>query len=159
MVDRHFWNHLLLVCALSFSFLQQASAQSTYTITDLGTLGGSSSTAEGINSLGQVVGYSVRADGYPCAFIYSNGVMLNLGTTGARPIAVRGTPSITPARPPDRSPSPGISLNTRYGRHSFTPGNDGYWDLEHRTSLLRNPHESRYRDQQPRAGCGKLLPE
>ena len=78
-MGRHFWNHLLLVCALSFSFLQQASAQAAYTVTDLGTLGGSSSYAYGINSLGQVVGYSVRADGYPCAFIYSNGTMLNLG--------------------------------------------------------------------------------
>lgn len=66
----------------SLFIVTAASAQTTYTITDLGTLGGSSSTAEGINSLGQVVGYSVRADGLPCAFIYSNGTMLNLGTTG-----------------------------------------------------------------------------
>jgi probable HAF family extracellular repeat protein len=53
-----------------------------YTITDLGTLGGSSSYAYGINSLGAVVGWANTASGDQHAFLYSNGVMSDLGTLG-----------------------------------------------------------------------------
>lgn len=46
-----------------------------YTITDLGTLGGSDTRALGINNSGQVVGESAGR-----AFLWSNGAMTNLGT-------------------------------------------------------------------------------
>jgi probable HAF family extracellular repeat protein len=52
------------------------------TIIDLGDLGGGVSDGEGINNLGQVVGYSKTASGEEHAFIYSNGQMTDLGTAG-----------------------------------------------------------------------------
>ncbi len=52
------------------------------TITDLGTLGGTSSTAAAINSLGDVVGDSFLASGVQHAYLYSGGKMTDLGTLG-----------------------------------------------------------------------------
>jgi probable HAF family extracellular repeat protein len=50
-------------------------------ITDLGTLGGGSSFAYSINDGGTVVGYSWLASGQnPHAFVYSNGIMLDLNS-------------------------------------------------------------------------------
>jgi probable HAF family extracellular repeat protein len=52
-----------------------------YAITDLGTLGGSSSDAFGINSRGQVVGRSfISSDLEEHAFLSEDGVMTDLGT-------------------------------------------------------------------------------
>lgn len=60
-----------------------ASAQTTYTITDLGTLGGSTSIGFGINSSGQITGSSATAgDTTRHAFLYSGGTMKDLGTLG-----------------------------------------------------------------------------
>jgi probable HAF family extracellular repeat protein len=50
------------------------------TWTDLGTLGGSASWASGINASGQVVGTARSASEENRAFIYSNGVMTDLGS-------------------------------------------------------------------------------
>ena len=54
----------------------------TYSITDLGTLGGSSSGAKAINASGQVTGYALSANGTSNVFRYSAGHMSNLGTLG-----------------------------------------------------------------------------
>jgi probable HAF family extracellular repeat protein/YD repeat-containing protein len=51
-------------------------------IQDLGTLGGASSSAFGVNSSGEVVGASTTSSGATHAFIYSKGVMTDLGTLG-----------------------------------------------------------------------------
>ena len=60
-------------------------AQARYLITDLGTLGGSTSHALGINNSGQIVGESYTNDADVLtthAFLYSGGVMTDLGTLG-----------------------------------------------------------------------------
>jgi probable HAF family extracellular repeat protein len=55
----------------------------TYSITDLGTLGGTGSYAKGLNSSGQVVGYSYMAGNQVShAFLYDGGTMHDLGTLG-----------------------------------------------------------------------------
>jgi probable HAF family extracellular repeat protein len=51
-------------------------------MTDLGTLGGSTSTARGINSAGIIVGDSSTTGGATHAFSYSGAVMTDLGTLG-----------------------------------------------------------------------------
>ncbi len=78
-------NKFFVLCVVVFAFSLSASAEIKYTITDLGTLGGSSSQAFGINSSGQVVGWAWNqgnSDQY--AFLYSNGVMQNLGDLSAQ---------------------------------------------------------------------------
>jgi len=60
------------------------AADPLYTVTDLGTLGGSSSYPTGLNNSGQVVGQSQTAAGLYDAFLYSNGVMQDLGTLGGK---------------------------------------------------------------------------
>jgi probable HAF family extracellular repeat protein len=52
------------------------------TMADLGTLGGRSSGAQGINECGQVVGTDSARFGEQ-AFLWQNGLMISLGTAGA----------------------------------------------------------------------------
>ena len=53
------------------------------TMSDLGTLGGTDSTADSINDRGAVVGFSYTADDAAThAFVYRNGKMTDLGTLG-----------------------------------------------------------------------------
>jgi probable HAF family extracellular repeat protein len=52
------------------------------TYTDLGTLGGANSNANGINDYGQIVGGSDNGAGQFHAFTYSGGTMSDLGTLG-----------------------------------------------------------------------------
>ena len=47
---------------------------------DLGTLGGDDSSAQGINDLGEVCGWSMREDGSYEAFIYKNSTLSGLGS-------------------------------------------------------------------------------
>jgi probable HAF family extracellular repeat protein len=60
------------------------AGQRTYTITDLGTLGGATSGGGAINNLGQVTGYSENAAGEQRAFIYDSvRGMVEIGNLGA----------------------------------------------------------------------------
>ena len=54
----------------------------SYRITDLGTLGGERTSAMGINTRGDVVGFSLTATGATRAFLYSGGSLVDLGTLG-----------------------------------------------------------------------------
>ena len=49
---------------------------------DLGTLGGTYSSARGINERGQVVGSNTIGSGESRAFLWQNGVLTDLGTLG-----------------------------------------------------------------------------
>jgi len=59
----------------------------TYNIIDLGTLGGGSSVALGINDKGQVVGSADTPQGQRHAYLWENGQMIDLGTLGYPPPA------------------------------------------------------------------------
>src|ERR1700754_1691500 len=76
---------LLIAAILAFlhapSVLTQPGSGSTYIVTDLGTLGGTTSEAYGINESGQVAGGAQRADGNVHAFFY-DGTLHDLGTIG-----------------------------------------------------------------------------
>ena len=54
---------------LLFLLLTGANAQLTYTLTDLGTLGGATSTANSVNAAGHVAGSAQTAGGASHAFI------------------------------------------------------------------------------------------
>lgn len=54
----------------------------TYNIIDLGTLGGVSSVALGVNDKAQVVGSADTPQGLRHAYLWENGVMIDLGTLG-----------------------------------------------------------------------------
>src|SRR4051812_36993114 len=58
------------------------AAPPAYDLVDLGTLGGASSLATGINEDGWVVGGSSTADGAEHAFLWRDGRMADLGTLG-----------------------------------------------------------------------------
>jgi probable HAF family extracellular repeat protein len=59
-----------------------ATVVAHWTVTDLGTLGGSQSFGYAINADGQVTGYSTTTAGATHAFLYSNGSMTDLNTLG-----------------------------------------------------------------------------
>jgi len=62
--------YVLLILGLVLLCVVPSSGATTYTITDLGTLGGDTS-AYGINELGQVVGSSWTSDGNEHAFLWT----------------------------------------------------------------------------------------
>jgi probable HAF family extracellular repeat protein len=69
---------ILSLALLCGGFTCAAAAQTSYTVTDLGTLSGASSAkVADINKFGQIVGTSANH-----AFLWSNGVMTDLGTLG-----------------------------------------------------------------------------
>ena len=75
----------LLTIALTGALLALApttQANVSYTVLDLGDLGGSNSYGTAINSSGQVAGYSATKDGWQHAFVTQNNNMVDLGTLG-----------------------------------------------------------------------------
>lgn len=59
-----------------------AAAPSPYTVTDLGTLGGATTKAMGMNENDQIVGAS-QSGAYMHAFLWDDGTLTNLGALGA----------------------------------------------------------------------------
>jgi probable HAF family extracellular repeat protein len=92
-----------------------------YHLTDLGTLGGGESHPTAINNLGQVVGYSDAQTGGPRAFLYSNGVMINLGSPNGRPTYAYGIN--------DNGSIVGKFLTPGGGSHPFLYSGGTYTDL------------------------------
>jgi probable HAF family extracellular repeat protein len=72
-------NVTLLIFLLSGSICQ---SEELLCQTDLGTLGGTNSLANGINDAGQIVGWAHTGGDVPHAFLYQNGEMKDLGTLG-----------------------------------------------------------------------------
>lgn len=70
----------LALCALFMVSGSAGTSGPLYSIIDLGTLGGSTSVALGINNLGQVVGSADDVSGKRRAFLWQNGTMTDLGT-------------------------------------------------------------------------------
>ena len=71
---------IMLGCLLAGA---RAGVAQTYTVTDLGTLGGATTIPHGINNAGQVVGEStLPGDQIWHAFLWQNGVMRDLGALG-----------------------------------------------------------------------------
>ena len=57
-----------------------ADSSDKYEMIELGTLGGFASNVADINEAGQIVGQSNSVSGYNHAFLWDNGVMIDLGT-------------------------------------------------------------------------------
>jgi probable HAF family extracellular repeat protein len=73
----------IAVVCLALAFASSTVAQ-TYTVTNIGTLGGNDSVALSINDLGEVVGYSKTADGEVHAFRYFRDAIFDLSTLGGK---------------------------------------------------------------------------
>lgn len=75
---RDFCRQIVSFAAVCGAFAGAAAAQTSYTVTDLGTLSGANSAkVSDINRSGQIVGTSANH-----AFLWSSGVMTDLGTLG-----------------------------------------------------------------------------
>jgi probable HAF family extracellular repeat protein len=73
---------LFLSLVLPVFLTSPLHAAFTFTVTDLGTLGGTESHASAVNDYGQVAGRATTPFGVLRAFGYSGGVMSDLGTLG-----------------------------------------------------------------------------
>jgi probable HAF family extracellular repeat protein len=74
-----------VLCQQPGAQAQDATVGPSYTVKDLGTLGGPSSSALGINDAGQVVGFASTSEGVAHAFLYERSAtpqMQDLGTLG-----------------------------------------------------------------------------
>ena len=85
MQEELYMTKIMSVCTLSFlALLVEAASAQDYTVIDLGTLGGKSSSAFAINANGQITGSAATAAGRQHAFLYQNGTMQDLGTLGGK---------------------------------------------------------------------------
>ena len=71
---------LSLIVAILGITLAVRPVAAGYSVLDLGTLGGNSSEATGINNAGQIVGSSATATGAVHGFLHQQGSMTDLGT-------------------------------------------------------------------------------
>jgi len=71
---------------LCLALLAAPAAAQNYAIVDLGTLGGSTSQAHGINAKGWIVGESLTKESQDHAFVYHDGPMFDVGVTGGMSI-------------------------------------------------------------------------
>lgn len=74
---------LFVACSALVPVLSQADSslfQTRYQVINLGSLGGEGSAAFGINDAGNVVGWATTTGGQRHAFVYSKGLMTDLGT-------------------------------------------------------------------------------
>src|SRR5215208_2857749 len=72
-----------LTLLVSMGCLAPPATAASFTLTDLGTLGGKTSVAFAINARGQVTGWSnTAASPMPRAFLYDGTAMRDLGTLG-----------------------------------------------------------------------------
>ncbi len=81
MLLRRWLAQVPLFC-LSLLIITGACFAQTYTVTDLGTLGGNATVAHAINSLGQVTGSSNLNTTTAHAFLYSGGTINDIGSLG-----------------------------------------------------------------------------
>lgn len=70
---------VVIAVGLSIFTATTATTSFSYTVTDLGTLGGSESRAFGVNDAGQVVGWAKTNSGDSHAFLWEKGTMKRLG--------------------------------------------------------------------------------
>ena len=71
---------LTSLAALVAIALGSTAYATQYTVTPIGTLGGTTTIVNGINSTGELVGWSLNNAGNTLAFLYNNGSMQSLGS-------------------------------------------------------------------------------
>src|SRR5215472_2121565 len=142
-------SHLTLVAVLAVAVglpvaaAAPAAAATTYTITDLGSLGGGVTHGLAINASGQVTGDSISSQlvQVPCpvqqyggakkcfthpddAFEWSNGTMTDLGNLGgnfSQGVAINGSGEVVGSSA-GKSPGPGSAfLSNGHGMHQLSP--------------------------------------
>src|SRR5262249_9567228 len=95
----------------------------SYTITDLGTLGGTASYTYGLNNAGDVVGYSylTGSTGPYHAFLYHSGTVTDLGTLGGATSRANGIN--------DKGQIVGVSATAAGVTHAFRYSSGVFTDL------------------------------